>query len=57
MHISHNCFSLVKPFFTKIPLDVLAMAGEHVELQCEAQGEPTPQMHWSKKEGKLAGDR
>ncbi|RWS14759.1 roundabout 1-like protein, partial [Dinothrombium tinctorium] len=44
---------LVKPYFTKTPTDVTALADETIEFTCKANGDPNPTITWMKKDGKI----
>ncbi|RWS13374.1 roundabout 1-like protein, partial [Dinothrombium tinctorium] len=43
----------VKPYFTKTPKDVTALAEETIEFTCKANGDPNPTITWMKKDGKI----
>ncbi|XP_024086155.1 roundabout homolog 2-like isoform X2 [Cimex lectularius] len=47
----------VKPYFTKAPKDITAVAESTVELKCEVSGDPPPKVQWKREEGKIPPGR
>ncbi|XP_066142071.1 roundabout homolog 2 isoform X1 [Euwallacea fornicatus] len=47
----------VKPFFHKEPQDVEALAGQKVSFKCTADGDPSPNVVWSRDDGKMPSGR
>ncbi|XP_073999543.1 roundabout homolog 2-like isoform X2 [Rhodnius prolixus] len=43
----------VKPFFSKEPSDVTAVADSSVELECAVGGDPSPKILWRRDDGKM----
>uniref|UniRef100_A0A146L1T0 Roundabout 2 n=1 Tax=Lygus hesperus TaxID=30085 RepID=A0A146L1T0_LYGHE len=43
----------VKPFFSKEPSDVTAVADSSIELECKVGGDPTPKILWRRDDGKM----
>ncbi|XP_035784740.1 protein sax-3-like isoform X1 [Anopheles albimanus] len=43
----------VKPFFKVEPMDAMALVGQRVQFMCAVDGDPTPQILWSKENGHI----
>ncbi|XP_058065765.1 protein sax-3-like [Anopheles bellator] len=43
----------VKPFFKVEPMDATALVGQRVQFMCAVDGDPTPQILWSKENGHI----
>lgn len=46
-------FISVKPFFKVEPMDAMALVGQRVQFMCAVDGDPTPQILWSKENGHI----
>ncbi|ETN61073.1 roundabout 1 [Anopheles darlingi] len=43
----------LKPFFKVEPMDAMALVGQRVQFMCAVDGDPTPQILWSKENGHI----
>nr|XP_040233085.2 protein sax-3-like isoform X2 [Anopheles coluzzii] len=43
----------VKPYFKLEPMDTTALVGQRVQFRCAVDGDPTPQILWSKENGHI----
>ncbi|XP_053213198.1 uncharacterized protein LOC128396610 [Panonychus citri] len=48
---------LVKPYFIKIPNNITTPELSTIEFECKVDGDPVPQITWTKKDGKLSSTR
>lgn len=43
----------MKPYFKLEPMDTTALVGQRVQFRCAVDGDPTPQILWSKENGHI----